>query len=83
VNVSAQRYTLCSLHLLERPDTQPISASCRRRAAQVSQTLLDQLAESLDEGALRAPQVFNVGPFCVEAVRRGYDLLEHSGVQAT
>jgi hypothetical protein len=43
--------------------------------------LLDQFARSFDDEPLHAPQVFNVGPFCVEAVRRADDLLEHSGVQ--
>jgi NADPH:quinone reductase len=45
------------------------------------QRLLGQLATSFDSGALSAPQVFNVGTFSVEAVRRGHDLLEHSSVQ--
>ena len=45
------------------------------------QRLLGQLATSFEDGALRAPQVFNVGPFSVEAVRRAHDLLEYAGVQ--
>jgi len=45
------------------------------------QRLLGRLATSFDSGVLRAPQVFNVGTFSVEAVRRAHDLLEYSSVQ--
>ena len=45
------------------------------------QRLLGRLAASFDSGALRAPQVLNVGTFSVEAVRRAHDLLEYSSVQ--
>ena len=51
------------------------------RAGKKYQRLLGRLATSFDDGALRAPQVFNVGPFCVQAVRRAHDLLEHAAVQ--